>query len=207
MIVCHKQCTLLWVGVIKNVSIILFGNSKQLYYNRFPYIAVYRLQSKKVFLKCIFITLHFRSQHYFMLQNVKLPGKKWQRKKHQNTFFKVTHYWIYGIIVCRPYFVQFISDVVKVFSSVNIFAKHGQNMDRPCNTICANANIVTRMEAVNMHGANTYTHKKLYLTFVFLWKGGMSIHLVSGLHSYNSVCIKIVKRFTCYILLVDYYAL
>ena len=80
-------------------------------------------------------------------------------------------------------------------------------MDRPCNTICANANIVTRMEAVNMHGAKYIpTHiKKLYLTFVFMWKEGMSIHLVSRLHSYNSVCIKIVKRFTCYIL-VDYFA-
>ena len=68
MIVCHKQCTLLWVGVIKKVSTILFGNSKQLYYNRFPYIVVFfnRLQSKKEFPICIFITTNTSEVKHFL---------------------------------------------------------------------------------------------------------------------------------------------
>ena len=67
-IVCHKQCTLLWVGVIKKVSTILFGNSKQLYYNRFPYIVVFfnRLQSKKEFPICIFITTNTSEVKHFL---------------------------------------------------------------------------------------------------------------------------------------------
>ena len=129
MIVCHKQCTLLWVGVIKKVSTILFGNSKQLYYNRFPYILVVffnRLQSKKEVLKCIFIPTHTSEvKHLLYVVECENTQQKMAKKKHQNIFYKVTHYWNYSIKVCRPYFVQFISDVVKVFSSVNIFAKHG----------------------------------------------------------------------------------
>ena len=68
MIVCHKQCTLLWVSVIKKVSTILFGNSKQLYYNRFPYIVVFfnRLQSKKEFPICIFITTNTSEVKHFL---------------------------------------------------------------------------------------------------------------------------------------------
>lgn len=111
MIVCHKQCTLLWVGVIKNVSIILFGNSKQLYYNRFPYIAVFfnRLQSKKVFPKCIFITPHFRSQHSLYVVECETTGQKMAKQKtskyilQSNSLLDLRHNSLQAIF-CAIYF-------------------------------------------------------------------------------------------------------